>query len=228
MEREALAAWIAEGTSVEQIARRVGKHPSTVSYWLEKYGLRSAHADKHAARGGIQREALEALIARGLSVRQIAHELERSSTTVKHWMRRYGLRTVRTTRREAFAQARAQGALTVTTICVRHGETLFRLRADQTSYSCMRCRSENVSDIRRRRKARLVEEAGGACVLCGYSRYPGALQFHHVDRSDKVFSVSHRGLCRSLERAREEVKKCVLLCATCHAEVEGGVRKLVA
>lgn len=55
-----------------------------------------------------------------------------------------------------------------------------------------------------------------------------ALQFHHLDRSAKQFAVSHRGLCRSFERAEAEVAKCILLCATCHAEVEGGFRKLVA
>jgi transposase len=228
MERGLLEGWIAEGVSIEEIARRVGKHLSTVSYWLGKYGLRSAHADEHAARGGLARRELEALIGRGLSVREIADELGCGPTTVKHWMRRYGLRTARAIRRETFAAARAAGSLTVLAICSRHGETLFRLRSDQPSYSCMKCRSENVSDIRRRRKARLVAEAGGACAVCGYSAYPGALQFHHVDRSAKMFAVSHRGLCRSIEEARTEVSKCVLLCATCHAEVEGGFRELVA
>jgi transposase/DNA-directed RNA polymerase subunit RPC12/RpoP len=228
MERVDLERMIGEGVSVEKIARRVGRHPSTVSYWLEKYGLRSVFADKHAPRGGIPRDRLVELIGQGLSVRKIAVELDRSPTTVKRWMGRYGLRTAQTVRRELFAEARAKGAITVTALCARHGETLFRLRTDQTSYTCMRCRSENVSAIRRRRKARLVHEAGGQCALCGYSRYPGALQFHHVNPSAKVFAVSQRGLCRSLERARAEVKKCVLLCATCHAEVEGGVRDLVA
>ena len=28
---------------------------------------------------------------------------------------------------------------------------------------------------------------------------------------------------RSLDKAREEVRKCVVLCANCHAEVEAGL-----
>ena len=44
----------------------------------------------------------------------------------------------------------------------------------------------------------------------------------------KNFSLSHEGVTRSLERAREEARKCVLLCANCHAEVEAGVRVLEA
>ena len=68
-----------------------------------------------------------------------------------------------------------------------------------------------------------MAEAGGACVICGYDRYAGALQFHHVDPAEKSFSLSERGLARSLVKARAEVAKCVLLCANCHAEVEGRI-----
>jgi transposase len=177
MEQANLERWIGDGLSLEEIARRVGRHPSTVSYWMEKYGLRPAYAEKHAARGALGRDQLCELIERGLSVRQMAEELGRSATTVKHWLRRHGLETAQSTRRRIFAEARASNALRVMALCSRHGETLFRLRPDQTSYACMRCRSESVSELRRRRKARLVMEAGGACALCGYSRYPGPCSF---------------------------------------------------
>lgn len=73
-----------------------------------------------------------------------------------------------------------------------------------------------------------MAEAGGACVLCGYSRSLAGLQFHHVDPSEKAFSLSQEGVTRSLARARAEAAKCVLLCANCHAEVEAGVARLPA
>jgi hypothetical protein len=75
-------------------------------------------------------------------------------------------------------------------------------------------------------KDALVAEAGGSCVLCGYSRCLAALEFHHLDPAAKRFSLAGRGVTRSLARAREEARKCVLLCANCHAEVEAGVRTL--
>jgi hypothetical protein len=53
-----------------------------------------------------------------------------------------------------------------------------------------------------------------------------ALEFHHVAPDDKRFSLSHRGVTRSIARARAEASKCVLLCANCHAEVEAGIAKL--
>jgi hypothetical protein len=98
------------------------------------------------------------------------------------------------------------------------------VRAD--GFRCSRCRSEHVTERRRRVKLQLIREAGGACIICGYDRCPGALQFHHVEPSEKAFHISGRGVTRALEAARLEAQKCVLLCASCHAEVERGFADL--
>ncbi|MEJ7784922.1 MAG: hypothetical protein WKF96_08975 [Solirubrobacteraceae bacterium] len=79
---------------------------------------------------------------------------------------------------------------------------------------------------RRRIKRLLVAEAGGACLACGYGDCAAALQFHHVDPATKRFALSAGGLARALDEIRAEAAKCVLLCATCHAEVEVGFRVL--
>jgi len=77
---------------------------------------------------------------------------------------------------------------------------------------------------RRRRKVKeiLIDEAGGACAICGYARHAAALQFHHVDPTTKSFGLGVRGITRSLEALRAEAMKCVLLCANCHVELEVG------
>jgi 5-methylcytosine-specific restriction endonuclease McrA len=93
-------------------------------------------------------------------------------------------------------------------------------------YRCKKCRMERVSEWRRRTKRRLLQTAGGACVLCGYDTYPGALQFHHIEPAEKKFSISREGVTRSFAELRAEAAKCVLLCANCHAEVEGGYTAL--
>ena len=36
MEQEFLESCLADGLSLEAIGKRVGKHPSTVSYWLKR------------------------------------------------------------------------------------------------------------------------------------------------------------------------------------------------
>lgn len=106
--------------------------------------------------------------------------------------------------------------------CPRHGLTRFHLRRDG-SHRCGRCSSESVSRRRRRVKETLVKEAGGRCMICGYSRYIGALEFHHRDPATKSFGLGCGGLTRSLDKARAEAAKCVLVCANCHAEVEAAI-----
>ena len=111
--------------------------------------------------------------------------------------------------------------------CRTHGVTAFILEG-RGYYRCKACRKQRVLDWRRRAKLRLIAEAGGKCVLCGYDRSPRALHFHHVDPSRKEFALGQRGLTRGIERLRVEAAKCVLLCSNCHAEVEAGVTDLPA
>ena len=96
-------------------------------------------------------------------------------------------------------------------------------RRSSGGYRCNKCRAEAVSRRRRKVKQLLVQDAGGACKLCGYDRCIAALEFHHLVPAEKRFSLSHRGVTRSLAAARAEAARCVLLCANCHAEVEAGV-----
>jgi transposase len=218
VERAWLEARLAEGRSIESIAKEVGKHPSTVGHWVTKFGLASTHAERHAAKGAPARELVAELVVEGLSIQQIAERLGVGATTARHWLRRYGLKTVR---------ARSDGIERDQPVVIRecrlHGFTAWARAGSGGRYRCKRCRSEAVSARRRRVKRLLIDEAGGCCILCGYNRYAGALQFHHVDPATKSFALSVQGVARSLEKARVEAAKCVLICANCHAEVEAGI-----
>jgi transposase len=224
MDRATLEAALAEGRSIESIARETGRAASTVAYWVNKYGLTSQHAPRHAARGGIEREQLLALVEEGLSIRQIASRCQVSATTVRHWLQRYELKTqpARYNRRDAGHPAQ------ILRECAKHGWGPFVRVGAAGTYRCARCNTEAVSERRRRVKEMLVAEAGGRCVTCGFDSYVGALQFHHRDPTTKSFEVSRQGITRSLERLRLEAQKCVLLCANCHAMVEAGLLSLPA
>lgn len=74
--------------------------------------------------------------------------------------------------------------------------------------------------IRRAIKKELVAYKGGKCEICGYNKCFAALQFHHTDIVDKDFEISaHYNEGRSLEDMKQEVNKCILVCANCHAEL---------
>lgn len=74
--------------------------------------------------------------------------------------------------------------------------------------------------MRIERKKALVELCGGKCTKCGYSKCLRALEFHHLDKDNKTFNLSSLGYTCSWDRLVKEVKKCTLLCATCHRETE--------
>jgi transposase len=225
MDRESLARLLALGLSLEEIGKRFGRHPSTVGYWVGKHGLRAAHAEKHAPRGGLSREALVGLIEAGLSHAGMADRLGVSPSTVSYWLSRHGLRSFQADRREQGRRAKAAGRATVSMHCWRHGETEFWMEG-RGSYRCLACRRERVADRRRKVKEILVSEAGGSCRLCGYSRSLAALHFHHLDLQGKRFGLGREGVTRSLADMRAEASKCMLLCANCHAEVEAGIVRI--
>jgi len=74
---------------------------------------------------------------------------------------------------------------------------------------------------KRRKKIRqmAVEYKGGRCEQCGYNRCIDALEFHHANSSGKDFSISEKGYTRSWSKVKEELDKCMLLCANCHREL---------
>jgi transposase len=224
MDRTSLQKFLAQGLSLEEIGRRVRLHESTVAYWVEKHGLQAANRGQHVARGGLAKDELQRLVQSGASIAEIAVAVERSKGTVRHWLRRYGLKTQGSVGRrpaERATAARRAGLATVTMRCRRHGETEFCLDA-RGYYRCKLCRSEAVARRRRKVKTLLVGEAGGACCICGYARNMRALHFHHVEPSEKRLEINAKGVGLALETLRAEARKCVLLCSNCHAEVEDG------
>jgi transposase len=223
MDRASLEQSLGEGLSLAEIGRRFDKDPSTVGYWVKRHGLKALGSDKFAPRGGLRREELEPLVVEGASLAQIADAVGRSMGTVRHWLKRYGLRTrgrQGAPSRDGVEEARSEDLTKAMIVCPRHGPSE-HLRESRGYYRCRQCRIEAV--VRRRRKVKqiLVAEAGGRCQLCHYSRCLAALEFHHLDPAAKAFGVSRRG-ARSLTRLRAETRKCVLLCSNCHAEVEAG------
>jgi hypothetical protein len=85
---------------------------------------------------------------------------------------------------------------------------------------CFAERAENRLD-------RAYAIVGDRCWRCGYTRGRAGrriLDFHHVDRTEKRFQLDARHVVNlAWDRVLLEMKKCVLLCANCHREVETGL-----
>lgn len=64
------------------------------------------------------------------------------------------------------------------------------------------------------------------CSICGYSKCMAALEFHHVNPSEKSFAISKAHSGYSLDEILKELSKCILVCSNCHKEIHAGIIEL--
>lgn len=81
---------------------------------------------------------------------------------------------------------------------------------------------ENVKDFRQRLKERATYVLGNKCACCGYNKCIQALEFHHLNPEEKDFSFGANSN-RSWIDTRNEIQKCILVCANCHREIHYGL-----
>lgn len=94
---------------------------------------------------------------------------------------------------------------------------------------CSKNCQNNFSVNKRRKDLKLmsVEYKGGKCSCCGFVGHPTVFDFHHLDPAKKDFAISRKGYTRSWNVVKEELDKCVMLCANCHREVHAGVKDIM-
>lgn len=86
---------------------------------------------------------------------------------------------------------------------------------------------EAVKSWRIRAKDRLIKAFGSKCAVCSYDKCPSALQFHHLDPSEKETTISTMmSTIKSWDKIVAEAKKCIMVCGNCHAEIHAGVTVL--
>lgn len=57
------------------------------------------------------------------------------------------------------------------------------------------------------------------CQKCGYDRCGASLEFHHLNPEEKDKQIARMiSNNYSLDKVREEIKKCIVLCSNCHHE----------
>ena len=116
-------------------------------------------------------------------------------------------------------------------ICVKCGENEpnpyvvknGKRKGKEQSY-CRKCNSKNTLERQRVMKQKCVDYKGGKCSVCGYDKYIGALDFHHLDPSEKEFAISSikQTSFDNNPKIKQELDKCILVCKNCHAEIHAG------
>ena len=73
---------------------------------------------------------------------------------------------------------------------------------------------EDNAKYRKEARIKCREYLGGKCVKCGAIHN---LQFDHIDRTTKKYTIASR-VTNNFTILKEELNKCQLLCAPCHLE----------
>lgn len=91
---------------------------------------------------------------------------------------------------------------------------------------CDSCENKRQKEAVRKRnttrkdlKRKAVEYLGGKCELCGYNHCLRSLHFHHKDGTQKDFTIGRHRHAIHFEKIRQELEKCMLVCANCHGEI---------
>jgi len=109
--------------------------------------------------------------------------------------------------------------------CIRCGHSWFK-RMDRLPKVCSKCKSPYWNKSRIKRKVRIIlfpefkewidtYKRKLKCSKCGFPYHPSILQFHHLNKETKNFSICD-GLYHTKQEVEDEIKKCVVICSNCH------------
>ena len=100
------------------------------------------------------------------------------------------------------------------------------LTGRQTMFCSPNCKNKSLQSYQAQqargleRKKILTTKLGGCCHICGYKKNLSALTFHHKDPKKKLFQLDLRSLSNRKQTLIDlEIKKCILVCHNCHAEL---------
>lgn len=159
----------------------------------------------------MKKEILQKQIKKGLSTRKIGESLGKSQSSIRHWLKKYGLKTQQAQEKEH--------------LCEDCGETDSNNFYTGQKQKCKKCHNKRTAKAGKNKRIKAIELLGGCCQHCGYDKCYSALEFHHIDPTIKdVNYATMRGW--SFERIEEELKNCILLCANCHREVHEMLRQI--
>lgn len=169
----------------------------------------------------MDRDFLESYVEQGLSTRQISSLTNKSQTAIRHWLKKYNLKTKNKSFKNGYNNIRK------VTIDNQHCSSCkIKLNPENSYYRkskeiytslCKKCHSNYTLNRRKKFKQFCIEYKGGSCVKCGYNKLATALDFHHLNPKEKEILPS-RMMNKSNDFIQKELDKCVLLCSNCHRE----------
>lgn len=174
----------------------------------------------------MEKEVLEKYLQEGLSLNKICKLTGKSLTTIRYWKNKYSLKSSYTTFK--FLEKTEYGETRFCPRCKCDVKTenfhQRRGKANSSTY-CKSCTTEQTVERMRNIKSQMIEYKGRCCSRCGYDKYQGALEFHHLDPNEKDFNPSDLKKYKFDDRMKSELDKCILVCSNCHREIHHEIKE---
>lgn len=82
---------------------------------------------------------------------------------------------------------------------------------------------DNRRYLKNRKYIMRFKQFKGCC--CCKEKEPVVLEFHHLDQSKKHKNVTSMSGC-NIDKIKNEIRKCVVICANCHRKLHAGILAL--
>ena len=178
----------------------------------------------------VQLEELKSLYLQGWSFKNLAVKFNTSKSNISFHINKWGISRYKpvelTENLQESIQKDFDSGETIENIVKKYHISRYRLSFIRKTESEKLTNYELLKQRRYRVKEELVNYKGGKCCICGYNKYIGALEFHHLDSSIKDFGIAQNSSYRNIDALKKEVDKCILVCANCHREIHAGLINL--
>ncbi len=167
----------------------------------------------------MKKEKIIELINKNFSQREISKKLEVSQTNLRYWLNKFELKT----NLKKYNENKDKRPCSKCKENKPLDEFYNRRNGIGNSVYCKKCSNEESRERARKFKIKCVEYKGGKCVKCGYDKYIGALDFHHINPKEKEFRLAAVKSHAFNDLIKKELDKCILVCSNCHREIHGSL-----
>lgn len=178
----------------------------------------------------VQLEELKSLYLQGWSFKDLSAKFNTSKSNISFHINKWGINRYKpvelTENLQESIQKDFDNGKTIKSIAKEYHISKYRLSFIKKKNSEKLTNYELLKQKRYKVKEELVNYKGGKCCICGYNKYIGALEFHHLDSSTKDFGIAQNSSYKNMAALKKEVGKCVLVCANCHREIHAGLINL--
>lgn len=206
---------INKNKTIKQISESINETYTKTKYWINKYNLKTLTGKhNHIIPNNKQKFINE--YNNKKPINELTKLFNVSRNSVKHWLKKYNLK---------IPKSRSFPVINNHKICTRCKinkpltEYYFRNKKSQIyRANCKKCQTKCKKE---NNKLDAIKYKGEKCEICNIkSDIYRIYDFHHKDPTKKEFELSRKRYV-NIDKCKDELDKCHLLCSNCHREVHG-------